>query len=232
MDKPSRQAGIERRPLASRNFRVFQSLAASLVAWRISPNAISVAGMACAAGTAILLALTDGVTIFDRIFFAGAAGLIQLRLLANLLDGLVAVEGNRRSPTGEVFNEVPDRVSDALVLVSAGYATDSAPWLGWTAGLLAVFVSYIRMFGRSLGLHADYRGPMAKQQRMFIVTFACVLNAALPVAWLPKVPAMAEGDQYGPMWMALALVSIGCMVTAIRRLRRIVVTLSDSERGT
>ena len=43
----------------------------------------------------------------------------QYGLLANLLDGLVAVEGGRRSPTGELFNEVPDRVSDVLVLAGA-----------------------------------------------------------------------------------------------------------------
>ena len=53
---------------------------------------------------------------------------IQLRLIANLLDGLVAVEGGKRTPTGELYNEAPDRIADTAVLVGAGYAVGGSPW--------------------------------------------------------------------------------------------------------
>jgi phosphatidylglycerophosphate synthase len=74
----------------------------------------------------------------------GAAA-VQLRLLCNLLDGLVAIEGGRGSATGELFNELPDRVSDVLALVAAGYAVTWVAWapeLGWAAALAAVLTAY------------------------------------------------------------------------------------------
>lgn len=36
------------------------------------------------------------------------AVLIQLRLLCNLFDGMVAIEGKRFTKSGELFNEVPE----------------------------------------------------------------------------------------------------------------------------
>src|SRR5438105_2817615 len=50
----------------------------------------------------------------EILLYLTAAGCIQLRLLCNLLDGMVAIEGGFRSRSGEVFNELPDRVSDVV----------------------------------------------------------------------------------------------------------------------
>ena len=71
-----------------------------------------------------------------------AAVFIQCRLLCNLFDGMVAVEGGKGTPSGELFNDIPDRIADPLILIAAGYATTVVPWaapLGWAAGLGAVF---------------------------------------------------------------------------------------------
>jgi phosphatidylglycerophosphate synthase len=200
---------------------VFQRLATFLAKRGVSPNAISMAGMIFAALAALMLAATSGIAVPNRWLFAGAAGLIQLRLLCNLLDGLVAIEGGRRSPLGEVCNEVPDRVSDAIVLIAAGYAAHGSVTLGWLAALSAVFVAYLRVFGRSLELPGDYSGPMAKQQRMFLITVACLMMALLPERWLPRIATSDDGVWLGPMWMALVLIVAGCAVTAIRRMYRI-----------
>ena len=51
----------------------------------------------------------------------GCAG-AQLRLTANMLDGMVALASGRASKVGELYNEVPDRVSDAAVFIGAGLA--------------------------------------------------------------------------------------------------------------
>ena len=59
-----------------------------------------------------------------------AAELELARRQSNMMDGLVAVEGQRGSPTGALYNELPDRIQDALLLVAAGYAAGS-DWLGW-----------------------------------------------------------------------------------------------------
>src|SRR5205807_2107597 len=66
----------------------------------------------------VLVPYADGVV---RVcLLVGAALLIQLRLLANLMDGMVAVENERAQPTGALFNELPDRLSDSLLIVAAG----------------------------------------------------------------------------------------------------------------
>ena len=42
---------------------------------------------------------------------------MQLRLLCNMMDGLVAVEGGLKSKAGDLFNEAPDRIEDVILLV-------------------------------------------------------------------------------------------------------------------
>ena len=49
------------------------------------------------------------------VFVVLAAGCIQLRLLCNLLDGLVALEGGRKGKAGDLFNEAPDRYADVVL---------------------------------------------------------------------------------------------------------------------
>jgi hypothetical protein len=93
----------------------------------VQPNQTSVAGVlfAGAAGAALLASTAAGPELgpYQRggLLLAAAAG-IQLRLHCNLLDGMVAVEGGRKTKGGEVFNELPDRASDGVLLVCAGYA--------------------------------------------------------------------------------------------------------------
>jgi len=63
------------------------------------------------------------------------------------MDGMAAIEGGLRSPAGEIYNDLPDRISDALVLLAAGYSLSwpaCARELGWTATLLAVISAYVR----------------------------------------------------------------------------------------
>ena len=106
-----------------------------------------------------------------------AAVCVQLRLLCNLLDGMVAIEGGKQSAVGALYNEFPDRIADSLLLVALGYAA-GVPWLGWLAALLAALTAYVRATGGALGFAQDFRGPMAKPQRMAVLTIACVVGAA------------------------------------------------------
>jgi len=192
-------------------------LASWLAVRGVSPNGISIAGMvaACVGGAA--LAATAGFPAWDRaLYLVGAAGM-QARLLANLLDGMVAVEGGRRSARGELFNEVPDRVSDCALLLGAGYAAGSSSTLGWGAACLALMVTYVRVLGKACGLGYDFRGPMAKQHRMAVLTLTCVYLALAPRAWRPSLPAM-DVPSPGLMWAALCVICVGCVVTFWRRL--------------
>jgi len=78
--------------------------------------------------------------------------------------------------------------------------------LGWAASFLAVMTAYIRVLGGACGLAQDFRGPMAKPQRMAVMTAACL-------AAIFDSRALALG---------LMLVIAGSLVTAALRLRRIV----------
>jgi phosphatidylglycerophosphate synthase len=208
----------ERRPLASRDIRIIQTAAAGLGSHEISANAISLASIGFAALASLCLvgtARTDGLEA--RGLFVLAAGFVQLRLLANLLDGMVAVGSGSASPAGELYNEVPDRVADTMILIGAGFAAGGAPVLGYAAALLAVFVAYTRALGSSLGAKALFIGPMAKPQRMATITAACLYSACVPADWLGSV----SGGVFGAMSIALALIVAGAVLTAVRRLRRI-----------
>ncbi|HEY6326884.1 MAG TPA: hypothetical protein VIW73_10285, partial [Candidatus Cybelea sp.] len=181
-----------------------------------SPDAISIASLvfASAAGAA-LWASGQSFGVARALELLAAAALIQLRLLCNMLDGMVAVEGGHRTPHGELFNDMPDRFADLAILVGAGYSLAAFPWgreLGWVAGALAVLTAYARVLGAAMGARHYFIGPMAKPQRMAVMTAACVLSVFEPfVGWRGQIVALA-----------LAVVAIGSLVTLVRRTLRIV----------
>jgi phosphatidylglycerophosphate synthase len=153
--------------------------------------------------------------------------MVQVRLLCNLFDGMVATASGPPSAVGELYNEVPDRVSDAATLVGFGYAAGGMPWLGYLAALSAVFTAYIRAMGKATGAGSDFRGPMAKQQRMFLVTAAAVYAALTPLDWQPCL-----GGEHG--WrlpaLVLAVVVVGTVWTSARRLRGIAMRLREQQQ--
>ena len=159
-----------RRPLASRSTRWAGFLAAGAVRAGFTADGISILSLlAAAAGAAALVVLPRPWNLL------GCAAGIQLRLLCNLLDGMVAIEGDKKSKVGVLYNEVPDRVADSLFLVALGYEIGT-PWLGWLAALAAAVTAYIRVLGGTFGLAQDFRGPLAKQHRMFVMTLGCLLG--------------------------------------------------------
>jgi phosphatidylglycerophosphate synthase len=131
-----------------------------------------------------------------------------------MFDGMVAVRCGKASPVGELYNEVPDRVSDAAILIGLGSAAGSNVMLGYVAAILALFVAYIRSIGKVAGAHQEFCGPMAKPQRMALVTLAAVLMAILPADSVRHLPSLA-----------LFVIILGAAITAIRRLVRIATAL-------
>jgi phosphatidylglycerophosphate synthase len=203
-----------RRPLKSRSSGWARSFAAALARTSITPNQISVASVLFAALGAAALVLSGAA--WSLIVCAVS---IQLRLLCNLLDGMVAVEGGKGSPVGGLYNELPDRLADSLFLVAAGYAAQ-VPWLGWCAALLAVTTAYIRALGGALGLPQDFRGPMAKQQRMAVLTVACVGGAL-------ELPLWHTGYA---LRTALWVIAAGALLTCATRTRALAHSLGAQAR--
>lgn len=200
---------LNRRPIATRDAGWAQAMARWLARTAISPNQISVLSIGFAGIGAALLAWSP-----TPIGLVVCAICVQLRLLSNLLDGMVAVEGGKGSALGSMYNEFPDRLTDSIFLIALGYACGQ-PWLGWLCALLAVLTAYVRIFGGSLGFAQDFRGPLAKAQRMAVLTVACLAGAA-EMFWHPQRYALLA---------AAVLIAIGSFVTCVTRTRAIVAKL-------
>jgi phosphatidylglycerophosphate synthase len=223
--QPDRSTRASRRPLKTRGRAWARGLAAWLATHGVQPNVISSLSLvpAAVAGLCFLL-LPHAAPLLQVVLLIVAAGSIQLRLLANMLDGLVAVEGGRRTPTGDLFNEVPDRIADVLVLAPAGYAIvwlgSAGVTLGWLVALLAVLTAYIRVFGGSLGFVQSFTGPMAKQHRMATLTLASLLSIG---------EVIVAGFQGRILFLGLLVIGLGAALTLIRRLQLIARQLRDRE---
>lgn len=217
-----------RRVLKTRNAAWAQSLARAVGSTGVRPNSISVLSVlfAALAMAAYLLAPDMPSPGACALCWLAAAACIQLRLLCNMLDGMVAVEGGRASPTGPVYNEAPDRLADVLILVGAGYSTqvepgviklfDSLP-LGWTCAVLAMGTAYVRLLQGTLTGEQSFIGPMAKQHRMAVLTGGTLLAMAEQML-CSSHPA---DEHVRGIWLALVIIALGSAFTCIRRLRLI-----------
>ena len=206
-------AGGNRRPIKARSSTWAQKTALFLARTPVSPNQISVVSIFFAAIGAVLL-----VCYPAPIGLLGCAAAIQGRLLCNLLDGMVAIEGGQKSPLGQLYNEFPDRIADSLLLVALGYAIH-LPFIGWLGALAAALTAYIRVFGGSLGLPQDFRGPMAKQHRMAIMTGGCIL-AAIEQALTGTVYVLI-----GTAWV----IALGSLATCLTRSHAIAIQLRQDQ---
>jgi phosphatidylglycerophosphate synthase len=203
---------MDRRPLKTRSRPSATALAAALRRRGVRPNHISLLGVGFALLAAGALVAVPHVTSpVQAVLLVVAAAGIQLRLLCNLLDGLLAVEGGLQSPTGELYNDVPDRFADLLIIVAAGYAIawDWGAALGWAAAAAALLTAYVRVLGGALGARQYFLGPMAKPHRMAVLTAACLLSL---------VELAASAFEGRVLTAALAVVLAGSLATFARRL--------------
>lgn len=206
-----------RRPIQARSLQVIRTAASFLAKSKVTPNQIS------------LLSILFSLVVPGAILAWGVGWLgclvallgIQLRLLCNLLDGMVAIEGGKRSIYGDIFNEFPDRISDTIILVGFTYCVRGNLFvysLGWAACFLAVLTAYTRVLGASLGTRHYFVGPMAKQQRMALVSGVLV---ALPLAGHFAEPLVVA---------ALLVIVVGSVMTCAKRLSLIAIELNSSKR--
>jgi len=210
-----------RRPLKSRDTNLARSAAAALARAGVTPDAVSAGSVVFGLAGGALLAASGVLDGGARIaVLLGGALCVQLRLLCNLMDGMVAVEHGKGGPLGPIWNELPDRIADAAFLVGAGYGAKLAgvEWAaaaGWAAALFAMLTAYVRELGRALGQPADFGGPMAKPQRMALLTAAAIVAIFEPSwGW--------RGDTFA---YALAIIAIGAVLTAALRTGRLAARL-------
>lgn len=218
----------ERRPIAARQWKLSQRIADWLARSGASPNGISVAGAIFGIAGGLAFAGTALWPDGARLLWLVAAAMMQLRLQCNLYDGMVAIATGRASPVGELYNDVPDRISDSAFFIGAGYAAGGHVVLGYAAALAAMFTAYVRAVGKAGGAKQEFCGPMAKQHRMALLTVVALYCALAPKSWQPLWGQSAESG-FGIPAIALAVIILGSLITAARRLVRIARQLRERQ---
>lgn len=146
----------------------------SLVARRVSPHALTAAGVAagCAAGAA--LATGNGPLV---------PPLLAARLAFANLDGTVARDSGRATRWGSVVNECGDRLADVAMLAGAFWLAPA--WLVLVAMLAATLPSWVALAGAAAGARRTNGGPVGKTERCLLVAVAALVPAAVvPVLWV------------------------------------------------
>lgn len=207
----------DRRPIPARRLAAVKGIARALAAAGVPPNAVSGFGLAVGLLAGACLALTGWFPGAAPALWLICAACVFLRGLSNVFDGLLAVEHGAGTRSGLLWNEVPDRVSDIALMAGAGYSLGGSALAGWLCACLALLVAFVRVVAREAGAPADFRGPFAKQQRMFSVAAVAALLALAPplrgVAWGPQ-------GAWGLMAAWLWVMVPGMVLTIALRLRR------------
>jgi len=212
----------KRRPIKSRDHSLAKSTARFLANAGISPNMVSVLSS--------IFSIFGFICFYQAwqrqapLYLLFAALFVQLRLLCNLFDGMIAVEYNKASPTGEIYNDLPDRISDAFFIIGAGYFCQDqylAIHIAWLTTVFAILTAYIRVLGLSMGAPVFFSGPMAKPHRMFLLTIAAVIQAFL--IW--------GGKDIAILYYALIVMMLGSFLTCVRRLGKISKFLNGEKNG-
>lgn len=140
-----------------------------------------------------------------------------------MLDGMVAVAGGKASRRGEIFNDLPDRVSDVIIFVGVAHSGLMNPIFGYWAAIGAVLTAYVGLFGQALGVQREFSGMMSKPWRMVALHIG---------AWLIFFTSRSAIQSTGGFtifdWVCLVVVA-GCVQTMVVRLKGIMRALQDKQ---
>lgn len=214
MTQKNAEVSPDRRPLASRQYAWAHQFSTQLANAGITPNQISFVSVVFALLALVFLILPQGSSKWlPASSYIAAAVACQLRLLCNLMDGMVAVEAGKQTADGALWNEFPDRLADLIILMGVGIAAGQIT-LAWAVVAMAMFVAYVRELGKGIDGVSDYSGPMAKPHRMALMTGAlilCAIVTMLPtesIAWLQPSSLLS---------LSLWVCGGGCAITIWRR---------------
>ncbi len=217
-----------RRPIAGL-FRWTTTGAVDLCRQRgIHPNTVSLASLVAGAGTATALIVAGQAKL--GLHFAPAAFPLAillavifggLRLWLNRLDGMVAQATDQTTALGEVFNELPDRVSDLLIFMALAISGLCQPSLALGAAIASLLIAYTGTLARAVGAGRQLGGVMSKPWRMVAVGAGLLVPLMLQAFW-------------GPMtsWVNIRLIQgLARVVTAVPALQSAAAWVSAGVSG-
>lgn len=181
----TRQAALERvkdsytgrvRELAARSVT-------GLARTRVSPNALTAAG--------VLLCITAAVLVYfeyrdDLLFFYLGSAMFLVGSLLDILDGALARRSGKGTPFGAFIDSTTDRVGEAFMLGAIAlvfYRSRQEVPLAFTFAAVAgsFLVSYTRARAEALGLKGDV-GIGSRAERVAVI---CIGLAVAPWGLLP-----------------------------------------------
>jgi phosphatidylglycerophosphate synthase len=138
-----------------------------------------------------------------------------------MLDGMVALASGKASRSGEIVNELPDRISDIFIFIGVAHSGLCYALGGYWVAILALLTAYVGILGQAVGVQREFSGVMAKPWRM--VTLHVGAWITLYLLW------WGDGRlRYGGLrvldWTHLVIIA-GCVQTIWVRLRRIMQAL-------
>ncbi len=146
-----------------------------LVARRVAPTTITVAGVAFGGAAGVALALLRPGPIA-----AVTVGLLLAARLAGAnLDGGVAREAGRQSRFGAVANELGDRLAELAAL--AGVLALAPVSLVAVAALAASAPSWVALAGAAAGAPRVQGGPVGKTERCVLLVAIAATGWAAPL---------------------------------------------------
>ena len=207
----------QRRPIAQSFRRTAHIPVDWCVRLGIHPNLISYASIVAAAGAGLCFwraGAAPGLLIAAAVF-------CYLRLWLNMLDGMVALASGKASRTGEIANELPDRISDVMIFVGVAHSRLCHPLSGYWVAIFALLVAYVGTLGQAVGVEREFSGLMSKPWRMVVLHIGAWITLGL-LWWgngMIRFGGLTILD-----WTMLAILA-GCAQTILVRLVNIVTLL-------
>jgi len=152
---------------------------------RVSPNALTTAGVLLCAGAAVLIPFEDRNKF---LFYWLAAALFIVGSILDVLDGALARQSNKATPFGAFLDSLSDRVSEgfvlaAIALVFARAGDDIAVVFCVAAVAGSFLVSYARAKAELIGLKGDI-GIGSRAERVAVISSGLILAPlGVPLQW-------------------------------------------------
>jgi CDP-diacylglycerol---glycerol-3-phosphate 3-phosphatidyltransferase len=151
---------------------------------RITPNALTAAGVVLCATASVLVLFENRNEI---VFYWLAAVVFVVGSLLDILDGALARAGGRTTPFGAFIDSTTDRVSEGFMLTAIAYVLARGHHPVFVAvAVLAVagsfLVSYTRAKAEALGLRGDV-GIGSRAERVVVITAGLVLAPWGVLGW-------------------------------------------------
>lgn len=170
--------------------RLAEPLALALARTGLSPNAVTLLGVAGNAGAAALLARGE--------FLPGGAVMLAASGL-DALDGALARATGRATTFGAILDAVMDRLSEAAVLLGllvfySGRGEREEVILCFVAVVGSLLVSYVRARAEAHGLPLA-EGLLTRTERVIVLSVGLIIDQARIALWVLAVLANATAAQ-------------------------------------